>query len=289
MLVEERYTRGERRPFIRPQIRKAKRGVYRGSLNKHNGSWYQRDKGDAVLSVPTITKPQDGESDDSVLSSEYRRVRGIMMHDYLDHSGGRRSFSEEYNGEWEPEWEAVSDYDPSITPPEEFDFEFFGTTRSEEARRLVAHAAEEQANLASTAVKLWWLDEVDQTFRSDELMFVVSDIEDIRGYGGQIDRVVRIDEGVLPAGLYVVEYKLTHDIYDHHYEQVEAYRRAFWPDLGPLDGLILRVDPMEQDVEFVSTHDDEWPDDAWTDFLSGAKDEYNRNHMVPDLQTSPRY
>lgn len=293
MGIEEQYAREVRNPLIECQLKKAKSGVHRGSLDIHEGSWYQRDKDDAVLAVPTITEPSDGESDDSVLSREYRRVRGIVMHEDRNglHSEVQHDFfRDEYEGNWLSEWEDVAEYDESVPSPAEVDFERFEFSKYDEAKRIVTCAAVEQARNAELLASRWWTDEVQYQPLTIELMFVTTDLDvDIPGFGGQIDEVVIIRSGALPAGIYVVDYKLTHEIQDRHYKQVEAYRRAFWPDLGPVDGLILRVDPVEREVEVVSTHDDGWPDNAWTDFVDDAKDEYGRELMIPDLRTAPRY
>jgi len=273
MGIEERYAREKRNPFIDSQIEQAQRGVRRGSIQDVRGSFYQRDDDEPVLSANTITaSPGDG-SDGSDLPAEYRRARGVVMHDHLDGIGSKDGlFREEFDGHWLSTWHAVADYDPIVRPPEEVDFDRFD--RYEEAKRIVSFAAVEQAQNASMLASMWWTDVVDYTPLANEMVFVTN-VDGTR-FGGQIDRLVRIDDG-LPEGLYAADYKLTHEIRNTHYQQVEAFRRAFWPDMGPIDGLILRVDPIKREVESVSTHDEEWPDDAWDEFRANAREEYGRD------------
>ncbi|MDS0277354.1 hypothetical protein NDI85_06080 [Halomicroarcula sp. S1AR25-4] len=275
MGIEEQYAREVRNPLIDSQIEQAQRGVHRGSIKDVRGSFYQRDDDEPVLSVNTITaSPGDG-SDGSDLPPEYRRARGVVMHDDRDglHSedlGGL--FREEFDGHWLSTWRAVAEDDPTVSPPEEVDFDRFD--RFEEAKRIVSLAAVDQAQNASMLASMWWTDVVDYTPLANEMVFVTN-VDGTR-FGGQIDRLVRIDDG-LPEGLYAADYKLTHEIQNSHYQQVEAFRRAFWPDMGPIDGLILRVDPIKREVESVSTHDEEWPDDAWDEFRVNAREEYGRD------------
>lgn len=276
MGVEERYAREVRNPLIDWQMEQAQRGVHRGSIQDVRGSFYQRDDDEPVLSVNTITaSPGDG-SDGSDLPPEYRRARGVVMHDHLDGIGGKDHgglFRKEFDGHWLSTWRAVAEDDPTVSPPEEADFDCFD--RYEEAKRIVTLAAVEQAQNAAMLTSMWWTDVVDYTPLADEMVFVTA----VAGtqYGGQIDRLTRIHGGAIPEGLYAADYKLTHEIRDSHYQQVEAFRRAFWPDMGPIDGLILRVDPIKREVESVSTHDEEWPDDAWEEFCENARDEYGRD------------
>ncbi|ESP88365.1 hypothetical protein [Candidatus Halobonum tyrrellensis] len=195
------------------------------------------------------------------------------MHDDLDGIHGddhHDLFREEFEGHWLSTWRAVAEYDPTVRPPEEVDFDRFD--RFEEAKRIVTWAAVEQARNASMLASMWWTDVVDYDPLADEMLFV-TDVNGTR-YGGQIDRLARINGGAVPKGIYAADYKLAHEIRCSHYQQVEAFRRAFWPDLEPIEGLILRVDPIKREVESVSTHDEEWPDDAWEEFQSDAHDEY---------------
>ena len=283
MGIEEQYAREKRNPYIDRQIEQAKSGVRRGSIKNVRGSFYQRDDDEPVLSVNTITaSPGDG-SDESILPAEYRRARGVVMHDHLDGIGSKDGlFREEFDGHWLSTWRAVADYDPTVRPPEMVDLDRFD--RYEEAKRIVSLAAVDQAQNAAMLAGMWWTDVVDYSPLAREMVFVT----DVNGtqYGGQIDRLVRINGGALPPGIYATDYKLVHELKEWHYQQVEAFRRAFWPDMGPIDGLILRIDPITREVGSVSTHDDEWADNAWDDFCENARKEYERNLIRTRMQQS---
>lgn len=285
MRVVEQYCREERAPLIDTLIKETIQGIHRGSIQGIEGSFYQQYDSNPVLSVNTITASTDRDTDKNDLPAEYRRARGIVMHDDLDgiHSDDHYEiFNREFNGHWIFTWRAVAKNDPLVRPPKKVDFDYFD--RSEWAKTFVTNTAVEQARNASMLASMWWLDEVDLNPLASEMVFV-SNVEGTR-FGGQIDRLVHIYGGAKPEGIYATDYKLTHKIRESHYQQVEAFRRAFWPDLGPIDGLILRVDPIKREVESVSTHDEKWPDDAWDEFRKSAHDKYERDLMRVRLRQS---
>jgi Asp-tRNA(Asn)/Glu-tRNA(Gln) amidotransferase A subunit family amidase len=107
---------------------------------------------------------------------------------------------------------------------------------------------------------LHWLDSLGGTV--EEIEFPVA--SESLGYGGTIDLVVRLPNGMLAA----IDWKTSRGIYPEYAAQIEAYRRA-WNELYPSDPIVMcfvaRYGREDSQLEVARLAN---PEVAWKMFLA---------------------
>lgn len=278
----EQYWRGEERylPSIEALPRRAQAGVHRGRIQGLDATWYQRDDEEPVLAATAVANHAATRANGGYWPPEFARALGAAWHAYQEDGPAadhRQVFKDEFDGDHLQTWTALAKRDPKVTPPEEVpESEWW----DDEPQRKVRFHADQYVMMAAPTYGGWELSTNVQPV-ARELLFATT-VDEV-GIGGQVDRVVTSHGDELPAGIYAVETKLAGAIRREHILQTEAYRRVFWPQLEPVDAVIVRVDPIEQTVETLSTRDDGWPDDAWEQYRR-AHDAYREEHPLVDVR-----
>jgi hypothetical protein len=148
----------------------------------------------------------------------------------------------------------------------------------------IAEAAREDVFIADTIWTDFW-DDIEHRTYGREVPFISR--EDGPANGGKMDSVVRVvSNGPIERAVYVVDAKFASRLRPQDFVRMEAYRRAMTDRVGierALDGMLLRVDPLEGEVEVVTTRDDDWPEGCW-EIYKRSDERFRQKHPMIDVR-----